>query len=165
MLMHSLLRDAANSAGFYESDGTFLILSCGAEDTATILSSINSSENENLPPIDTIISILTLCTIPSPDRAIKALIEDILKPGGQLLFYEHVLSPRDDVAWWQRFWSPVWTRFFDGCMLDRPTHKWVDSLLSGEGPGSIWRERELSGQGGETDETLFWHQIGRFTKI
>lgn len=162
VLMHAQLRDVANAAGFHESNGSFLILSGGAEDTASILSSIDL--NGNQPPIDTLISILTLCTVPSPENTIKSLVEDILKPGGQLLFYEHVLSPKSDVAWWQRFWTPLWTRFFDGCMLDRPTHIWIDNLLSGEGPDSIWRERELWGKDDEPEENLFWHRAGRFIK-
>jgi hypothetical protein len=162
VLMHPELRNAANAAGFKESDGSLLILSCGAEDTASILSSIHP--NDKQPPVDTLISILTLCTIPSPESTIKSLVEDILKSGGLLLFYEHVLSPKSDVAWWQWFWTPLWTRFFDGCKLDRPTHVWIDSLLSHDGQESIWRERKVWGKPDEDEDNLFWHRAGEFIK-
>ncbi|KAF9466807.1 hypothetical protein BDZ94DRAFT_1157451 [Collybia nuda] len=162
VLMHPQLREVANAAGFRESDRSLLILSCGAEDTESILSSIGSHGNQ--PTVDTIISILTFCTIPSPESTIKSLVNEVLKPGGELLFYEHVLSPKDDVAWWQTFWTPLWTRFFDGCVLDRPTHIWIDNLLSGENRNSVWHERNIWGKEGEPEENLFWHRVGRFVK-
>ncbi|KAF9461038.1 hypothetical protein BDZ94DRAFT_1238022 [Collybia nuda] len=162
VLMHSGLRGAANEVGFRESDGSLLILSCGAEDTASILSPIDSQGNQ--PSVDTIISILTLCTVPSPEHTIKSLIEDVLKPGGELLFFEHVLNPRDDVAWWQKFWTPLWAIFFDGCVLYRPTHTWIDNLLSGDSQESAWRERDLWENEEDLEDNLFCHRVGRFVK-
>jgi len=158
-LMHPQIRTQANAAGFTESAGTLLILPYGAEDTHQF------SSLDGIPqPIDTLISILTLCTVPRPERTLRALVADVLKPGGQLLFYEHVLSPREDVAWWQRFWTPVWTLAFDGCRLDRPTHLWVEKMGLGAREGGIWREGESWGKDGEDEENLFWHRAGRFVK-
>ena len=87
--MHPHIRARANEAGYHESDGTLLILSCGAEHTSTILSSLSLSRgaSESAPPVDTIISVLTLCTIPNPQDTLKTLVRDVLKPGGQLLYY------------------------------------------------------------------------------
>jgi len=113
--MHPHIRTSASAAGFNEEDGTLVILSCGAEDVSTILGVLGTTQ----PPVDTIISVLTLCSVPSPERTIRNLVRDVLKPGGQFLFYEHVLSPREDVAWWQRAWAPIWAVLFDGCRLDR----------------------------------------------
>lgn len=96
--MHAEIRKLAAAAGFTESAGTLLILPYGAEDTASILSALGQTKS-----VDTLVSILALCSVSSPQRSIKALVEQVLKPGGHLLFYEHVLSHRDDVAWWQRF--------------------------------------------------------------
>jgi len=41
---------------------------------------------------DTLVSVLTLCSIPSPENTLTDIVSRVLKPGGQLFFYEHVLS-------------------------------------------------------------------------
>ncbi|KAH7922429.1 hypothetical protein BV22DRAFT_658399 [Leucogyrophana mollusca] len=150
--MHEELRRVAQAAGYTESSGSLLILSCGAEDIAAILTALG-----DLHTVDTIISILTICSIPSPETTLKALVNEVLKPGGQFLFYEHVLSPRPDVAWWQRLWTPLWLVALDGCRLDRPAHLWVEAIGG-------WSEMSLWGKEGEDEENLFWHQAGRFVK-
>lgn len=183
VLMHHKIRVQANRAGFHESDGTLLILSCGVEDTKTILSALSSrspppksnpSQARDLPqqpqdthPVDTITSVLTLCTIPDPQKNMARLVRDVLKPGGQLLIYEHVLSPRADVAWWQRFWAPVWAVAFDGCRMDRPSHLWMRDMKLGGEDGverSAWRELRVWDKEGDDAENLFWHAVGRFVK-
>ncbi|CAA7266691.1 unnamed protein product [Cyclocybe aegerita] len=171
-LMHEHIRAQANAAGYHESDGTLVILSCGAEDATSILSALSqalpSTNAQALgPPVDTMISILTLCTIPEPQRTLTNLVRDVLKPEGQFLVYEHVLSPREDVAWWQRFWAPLWARAFDGCRMDRPSDVWVKELQLDVGDGTVesaWRESDAWGKEGEDEENLFWHVVGRFIK-
>lgn len=160
--MHSVLRQTAESAGFRESDGTLIILSCGAEDTTQILEALGGPHR-----VDTVTSVLALCSIPSPDRVITTLVRDTLKPGGQVLFYEHVLSPRTDVAWWQRFWTPLWGIFLDGCRLDCPTHLHISEMKYVGADGKLvgmWDEGETWGKPGEEEENLWWHQAGRFVK-
>jgi SAM-dependent methyltransferase len=158
--MHPLLRKAAESAGFHESDGSILILTCGAEDSVSILSALENQQ------VDTIISVLTLCSVPNPEKTVHNLVRDVLKSGGKFLFYEHVLSPREDVAWWQRFWAPVWQVAFDGCRMDRPSHLFFDRLqVDVDGTkSSPWKEARLWGKPEEPEEHLFWHQVGRFVK-
>jgi hypothetical protein len=154
--MHTELRRVASAAGYSEDTGTLLILSCGAEDISTILSSLPAPH----PPIDTLISVLTICSIPSPQATITTLITEALKPGGQVLFYEHVLSDREDVAWWQRLWAPIWSIAFDGCRLDRPAHRWIEHVGGWvKDEGGVW------GKEGESEESLFWHRVGRFVKV
>ncbi|OAX38696.1 hypothetical protein K503DRAFT_770201 [Rhizopogon vinicolor AM-OR11-026] len=153
--MHAKLRRVASAAGYSEDAGTLLILTCGAEDISTILSSLPAPH----PPVDTLISILTICSIPAPQATICALITETLKPGGQVLFYEHVLSDREDVAWWQRFWAPIWSIAFGGCRMDRPAHRWIEDVGGWvKDEGGVW------GKEGESDESLFWHRVGRFVK-
>ena len=159
--MHPLLRSAANAAGFNEADGTLLILSCGAEDTETIVSAVRSGGQTT---VDTLISILTLCSVPSPQATASSLVCDVLKPGGQLLFYEHVLSHRTDIAWWQRFWAPVWEVATDGCRIDRPSHLWLEQVSTDEGM-SVWKEKNTWKKEGEDEETLFGHVAGKFIRI
>ncbi|KXN93250.1 Methyltransferase-like protein 7B [Leucoagaricus sp. SymC.cos] len=155
--MHDQLRTTASEAGYTESNGKLQILSCGAEDTPAILSSLNNNQ------VDTIISILTLCSVPNPQATIKNLIHDVLKPGGQFLYYEHVLSPLKDVAWWQRFWAPLWAFWLDGCRMDQPTHAYVEEV-PGRGDEDVWKERSVWGKEGEPDSHLFWHRVGRYVK-
>ncbi|KAL4262512.1 S-adenosyl-L-methionine-dependent methyltransferase [Pleurotus pulmonarius] len=155
-LMHPRIRETAKAAGFEEADGSLVILSCGAEDTESILSSVGA--------VDTIVSVLTLCSVPSPELTITSLVRDVLKPGGVLLYFEHVRSPRDDVAWWQKLWTPLWQLAFGGCKLDRPTHVWIEDALNTEG-NRIWKEGRRWGLKDEPEEHLWWHQVGKYVKM
>lgn len=150
--MHAELRKTANAAGFTEEDQTLLILPYGAEDITRILAALEKPHS-----IDTLVSVLTICIIPAPIVTIRELVDLVLKPGGQLLMYEHVLSERSDVAWWQKFWTPLWRVAFDGCCLDRPTHRWIQEM-------DVWETKALWGKEGEDEENLWWHQVGKFVK-
>ena len=177
-LMHNHIRSKANKAGFHESDGTLLILSYGAQDTHSILSSLShhqqqEQQEQQQPVVDTILSVLTLCSIPDPQRTISKLVRDVLKSGGQLLYFEHVLSVRDDVAWWQRFWAPVWACVFDGCRMDRPSDIWIRDLkINGDGgvggsdddDNATWMEWKIYDYPDEDEENLFCHRLGKFVK-
>jgi len=156
-LMHVELRKRALDAGFDEAAGTFQILSYSAEDTPRIVAALAPAR------ADTIVSIMTFCSIPRhlAKNVLHNLVHDVLRPdGGKLLFYEHVRSPRKDVAWWQWMWSPIWSLALGGCRLDTPTHEWVQDM------GSVWRadESHVWGLEDEPEEHLFWHRIGRFVK-
>ena len=66
---------------------------------------------------DTIVSTLTLCTVPDLDQALGQIVR-LLAPGGRLLFMEHVLATGlQGLA--QRASAPVWTRVAAGCRPDR----------------------------------------------
>lgn len=172
--MHAHIRAEAAAAGFTEADGTLVILTCSAEDTPTILAKLAPSADgaEVDPPVDTIVSVLTFCTVPNPQRTLAALVRAVLKPGGHFLMSEHVLSPRADVARWQRFWAPFWSLGFDGCRMDRPTDVMVAGLRAGEAGGgkgeSAWREMQVWRQEGldepEDVENMFGHSYGVFVK-
>ncbi|KAJ7911568.1 S-adenosyl-L-methionine-dependent methyltransferase [Mycena leptocephala] len=155
-LMHTHICEKAQTAGFSEADGSLVILACGAEDTATIMSSAHAK-------VDTIISVLTLCTVPAPQATLLSLVQDILAPGGEFLFYEHVLSHRADVAWWQKLWTPIWGKVFDGCCLNRPTHLWIKELVD-ENRESVWVEGDIWNPEDFEEENLFWRKLGRFVK-
>lgn len=152
ILMHPDIRKSASIKGFTESDGSLVILSCGAEDISFVLAKLGGPHS-----VDTMISILTLCSVPSPEQTLRSLVHKVLKPGGALLFYEHVLSHRPDVAWWQRFWTPLWKIGFAGCRMDRPTDLWIERM-------GVWKDGSVWGQEGEDDESLFWHRVGKFVK-
>lgn len=76
---------------------------------------------------DAVVSTLTLCTVDDPDRAI-AEIRRVLRPGGELRFWEHV---RPAGAMSGRFFdalTPAWGMVAGGCHLNRAT---VASLEAG----------------------------------
>lgn len=67
---------------------------------------------------DTVACTLVLCSVRSVEDAI-AEFHRVLKPGGRLLFMEHVRSESARVARWQTHIEPVWSFFAAGCHLTR----------------------------------------------
>jgi len=69
---------------------------------------------------DTVAVTLVLCTVPDP-AATLAEVKRVLKPGGQLLFLEHVRSNHPDLAKWQDRLESPWRFLADGCHCNRDT--------------------------------------------
>ena len=76
--------------------------------------------------IDHVLITWTLCTIPDVDNALGE-IHRVLRPGGQLHFAEHGLSPDPNVAKWQDRLTPFQRRWAGGCHLNRPIDPLIDS--------------------------------------
>jgi ubiquinone/menaquinone biosynthesis C-methylase UbiE len=76
--------------------------------------------------IDTVVSTFVLCTVPDADLALGEIVR-VLRPGGQLLFLEHVRSESPRLARWQDRLAEPWDRFARGCRCNRPT---VDAIAS-----------------------------------
>jgi ubiquinone/menaquinone biosynthesis C-methylase UbiE len=70
--------------------------------------------------VDTVVSTLVLCTVDFPDLAL-AEVSRVLRPGGQLLFIEHVRSHSPRVARWQDRLETPWRHFGAGCRCNRDT--------------------------------------------
>jgi len=68
--------------------------------------------------VDTVVSTFTLCTIPAVEDAIHEL-RRVIRPGGQLLFFELGLSPDPRVRRWQERWEPFFYRAYAGLYLTR----------------------------------------------
>jgi ubiquinone/menaquinone biosynthesis C-methylase UbiE len=68
---------------------------------------------------DAAVTSLVLCTVPDPAHAL-AEIGRVLRPGGQLRFYEHVRSDNPALARLQDAIAPLWARMAAGC---RPSHE------------------------------------------
>ena len=69
---------------------------------------------------DTVVSTLVLCTVGDQRRTL-AEVARVLKPGGRLLFVEHVRSPDPRVARWQDRLMRPWRFCGDGCHCNRDT--------------------------------------------
>jgi SAM-dependent methyltransferase len=100
---------------------------------------------EDLPfedaTFDTVVSTLVLCGVADQPRAAREMLR-VLKPGGHLLFVEHVRSADESVA--RRQDRMNWlSRMIAGCECNRPTLETlrrggfvIDDLADGELPKS-----------------------------
>jgi ubiquinone/menaquinone biosynthesis C-methylase UbiE len=69
---------------------------------------------------DTVVSTLVLCTVNDPRRSIDEIAR-VLRPGGRLLFLEHVRSDSRRLARWQDRLHRPWHAFAAGCNANRAT--------------------------------------------
>jgi SAM-dependent methyltransferase len=105
---------------------------------------VHRSPAEHLPfpdrSFDTVVSTLVLCTVDDPVAAV-AEVRRVLRPGGQLLFIEHVRAENGRRARWQDRLVRPWAAVAAGCHCNRRTLE----LLEGGGLGvvdvarGVWR--------------------------
>lgn len=69
---------------------------------------------------DAVVCTLVLCSVPDPARVLDE-IRRVLRPGGRLVFLEHVESERPARARWQARLEPLWRRVAGNCHLTRRT--------------------------------------------
>jgi ubiquinone/menaquinone biosynthesis C-methylase UbiE len=71
--------------------------------------------------VDAAVACLVLCSVPDQSAALAEL-RRVLRPGGELRFYEHVLSHTPRIARSQRLVDRTfWPRAFGGCHTARDT--------------------------------------------
>ena len=94
---------------------------------------IRMATGETLPvadeSVDAVISTLVLCCVNSQRCALQEVLR-VLRPGGRLLFIEHVAAPQG--SWLQRMQNlltPFWKQLGDGCHPNRET--WVEVERAG----------------------------------
>ncbi len=88
--------------------------------------------------VDAVVVTLVLCSVPD-QAAVLAEVQRVLRPGGRLVFLEHVAAEdRPDRLTWQRRLDPVWHHVAGGCRLTRRTEAAIAD--AGFALGEVTRE-------------------------
>jgi SAM-dependent methyltransferase len=94
------------------------------------MGSIVEAGAESLPfedaSFDSVIFTLVLCTVSDPAAALAEAAR-VLRPGGRMLFIEHVRSEEARLARWQDRLHRPWHFFADGCNCNRDTVGAIDA--------------------------------------
>ena len=150
-------------------DDIYTIVPCGVENTTEL-------ERYGIEPgsIDTILSVQVLCSVADPDAVLKQLYK-LLKPGGQIVVYEHIRNDDFLSRMMQRMssFSPAilaltcssdfytvtgaWPFIMGNCCLNRPTQQYL--LRAGD-----WAQNELQTDQREKSSSLFPRVTGTLTK-
>jgi ubiquinone/menaquinone biosynthesis C-methylase UbiE len=76
---------------------------------------------------DAVVCSLVLCSVRDPQAAL-AQIRRVLKPGGRLVFLEHVAADgKPNRLKWQRRIEPVWKHLMGNCHLTRRTEAAIEA--------------------------------------
>lgn len=107
-----------------EPDPTLRALAVTAAGAAPVPVTVLDGVAEALPAadasVDVVVASLVLCSVAEP-AAVLAEAVRILKPGGRLLFYEHVRSTHRLAALAEDLLTPLWSRLAGGCHPNRDT--------------------------------------------
>lgn len=99
-------------------------LAQGAARNAPVPVMVVDGDAEHLPSeraaFDAGVASLVLCSVPDQSRALTELFR-VIRPGGELRFYEHVLAKNRRWATRQRRAAPIWRHLGGGCNPDRDT--------------------------------------------
>lgn len=73
---------------------------------------------------DTVVATLVLCTIPEPERAVREMAR-VLRPGGKLLFLEHVVAEGGPRRALQRLLNAPMRPLLCGCEVTRDSERTI----------------------------------------
>jgi len=146
--LHDILRKEIVKQGLEDK---YHIVSCGIQESeALALANIRAGS------IDTIVLVQVMCSIPTPKLMIQSMIK-LLKPGGQLLLFEHVQSDDPSTKFVQNMYMLYWPHLMGGCHMDRPTGKWLAEM-------GDWKEVDIYRPAGEKGVEPLGHAMGRLVK-
>ena len=107
-----------------EPDPTLRGLAIAAASTAPVPVSVKDGTAEALPAadasVDVVVSSLVLCSVADQSVALAEVVR-VLRPGGLLLFYEHVRSAHRVLGAAEDLVTPLWSRVAGGCHPNRDT--------------------------------------------
>lgn len=161
--LHEQLLEKTAKAGI--SEQKYQILSAGAEPKSLIPALQQAGLLDTRPGqpsipadgiFDTIVAIKSLCSIdPHEMRRTVETIYNLLKPGGEFLFFEHVHSDADPIsAAFVSVTNTVWPYLMGNCHLDSKLDKIVEEM-DGWAPKDVKRIKEYE------DHHVFRYVYGR----
>lgn len=124
--------------------------------------------------VDTIVLVQVLCSIADPQSHL-AFLQSLLKPGGQILLFEHVGSKHAPARTLQNLITPLWRCQYGGCELNRDSADWLRNLggwsdveiqrpVAEVSADDVLRRCILLTIASQSTATLIPHAIGRFVK-
>ncbi|EPQ30180.1 uncharacterized protein PFL1_02296 [Pseudozyma flocculosa PF-1] len=105
---------------------------------------------------DTIVLVQVLCSIPNPKSHLDYL-QSLLRPGGEILVFEHVASKHQPARLIQQLWTVPWKRLVGGCEMDRDSADWLRDVGG-------WSHVEILRPKDEHRADLMPHAVARFVK-
>lgn len=75
--------------------------------------------------IDVAVTSLVLCSVSSPREVLRELYR-VIRPGGELRFYEHIRGTSRGKIRVQRAADLIWPHVAGGCHVSRPTDRWIE---------------------------------------
>ena len=115
---------AVTSVLALEPDPTLRALALAEAIKAPVPITVHDGVAESLPvpdeSVDVVVSSLVLCSV-ADQSAVLAETLRVLRPGGLLLFYEHVRSAHRVLAAAEDLFTPLWSRVAGGCHPNRDT--------------------------------------------
>jgi SAM-dependent methyltransferase len=107
-----------------EPDPTLRELARAAAGRAPVPVTVEDGVAESLPAadasVDVVVSSLVLCSV-ADQSVVLAEMARVLRPGGMLLFYEHVRSASRVLGAAEDLLTPLWSRMAGGCHPNRDT--------------------------------------------
>lgn len=107
-----------------EPDPILRALALAAAARAPVPVTVQDGVAESLPAadssVDVVVSSLVLCSVPDQAAALAEVVR-VLRPGGLLLFYEHVRSAHRVLGAAEDLLTPLWSRMAGGCHPNRDT--------------------------------------------
>ena len=138
--MHDDLKAEAIKTFGGDATKVYRILNSGAQPNELVPTLAKEGVLVTEGIFDTIVTLRALCGIPEPKETVDMFYR-LLKPGGRIIFFEHVVNNCDSerggsrIAWLlQRVYMLMGWRFWNGgCELTRDTSKNLENAAAGDG--------------------------------